>query len=635
MTCMGDFRVLFATVAASLALLLSAAGPAPAGNGCEEAAVGLCLEDYDAVTAVAWTGGGFTAIARGESGLNLVRITRSGEVAGRTGLDLPDWILAMPDAEARVDRVVAGPGGSALLVGTVLSGAGDGQRQAGLVGRIDQDGYAEWAEPIRLSADTSIILYSGLHDAEAELFVVVGRHTNGADSGQCSFWSQGYAAAFPDAGPLGDPDFLLYGEPMPGPHNRAAFYDIAADDEEGIYALVGFATTSKPSGDGCQDDMLVLEATLDVDEGWATHTTYHLGLDDADEVAFAVTRLRPGSFVLGGYGVEPDSGARAAVAAAFGFDGAVPVLRRHPYPPDGADDGGGDRYRAVVTTEGGAGVLVAGSASESRTARNHGLWRHMTAALGDGGPATFLTRSTGSDILALAAAPDGRVLAAGTHRDGDRNRGWLGLVHGGAELAGRRPPDPELARLTAAETGQGFLEFSEREIRTGTGYFTTDIAEGAVFETRLSVSETSELAISALTASGDIDLMLLDEQERMVAFSGNLGDAGEYLRAAIAPGRYRVKTVALSPIDAYELRIGIAAPAEDEVIAGLMALDLDARRALDRLLWSGGYGRTANPEIGFGAGAARSVLALANTVQADISTDSLAQFLAAASAAVE
>lgn len=635
MTCLGDYRGLLTTLSASLILLSSSHWPAFASNGCEEAGVGQCLRAHDAVTAAAWTGDGFTAIARGQGGLDVLRITRDGEVAARAGLDLPDWVLRMPDAQPRVDKVVAGRSGSALLVGSVLSGSGDGQRQAGLVGRIDGDGRTEWAGPVRLSADTSVILYSGLHDARAGRFLVVGRHTNGADSGRCAFWSQAYAAAFPDSGPLGDWDFLLHGEPAPGPHNRAAFYDIAAGDEEGTYALVGFATAPAAAGDGCQDDMLVLEATFGAEEGWAAHATYHLGFDDADEVAFAVASLPTGGFVLGGYGVEPGSGARAAVTVSFDFGGGAPVLRHHPYPQDGTDDGGGDRYRAVAAAAGGADILVAGSASESRTARNHGLWRRLTASLDDDGPAAFLTRAIGSDILALAAAPDGRVLAAGTHRDGDGNRGWLGLIQGGAELAGRRPPDSGLARLTAAEAEQGFLEFSEREVRAGTGYFATDIAEGAVFETRLSLSEASELAISALAASGDIDLMLLDEEGRMVAFSGNLGDAGEYLRAPVGPGRYRVGALALSPVDAYELRIGIAAPAEDEVIAGLMALDLDARRALDRLLWSGGYGRTANPEIGFGAGAARSVLALANTVEPGLSADSLAQFLAAASAAAQ
>lgn len=635
MTCTGDFRGLFTALSASLTLLFSSPLPVSASNGCEEATIGLCFPEYEAVTAAAWTGDGFTAIGRGEAGLDILFITRQGELAARTELALPDWVLQTPDEQARVDKLVAGPHGSVLLVGSVLSGAGESQRQVGLVGRIEGAGSIEWAAPVELSADTSIILYSGLHDAEAGRFVVVGRHTNGADSGRCIFWSQAYAASFPDTGPFENFDFLLHGEPVSGPDNRAAFYDIAAGEEEGVYALVGFATAPDRDGEGCQDDMLVLEATFGTDEGWAARAGYHLGYDDADEVAFAVASLPGGGFVVGGYGVEPDSGAPAAMAVAFDFGDEMPILRHHPYPQDGTDDGGGDRYRAVTATLGGAGVLVAGSASESRIARNHGVWRRLTASLDDDGPAAFLTSATGSDILGLAAAPDGRVLAVGSYRDGDHNRGWLGLIQGGAELAGRRPPDSGLAQLTAAEAEQGFLEFSEREVRAGAGYFAADIAEGSIFEARLSVSEESELAISALTAHGDIDLMLLDEEGRMVAFSGNLGDAGEYLRVPLAPGRYRVSAIALSAIDAYELRIGFAAPAEDEVIAGLMALDPDARRALDRLLWSGGYGRTANPGIGFGAGAARSVLALANTVEPGISADALALFLTTAAAAAQ
>lgn len=624
-----DLRVLVSMLAAAVALVVAAPAPTAAENGCTEAGTGRCLGEYASVAAVAWTGSGFTAVADSDRALALLTISRAGEVVGRSALELPEWARGVPGAATRIDKLVAGSNGSALLVGSVLYNPGAGQRQAGLIGRLDRDGRVEWHPPIQAAMDTSVVLYSGVHDEASGRFIVVGRHTNGADSGQCTFWSQGYLAFVPDHGPMGEISQTLYGQAAPGPHNRIAFYDIAAAESGESYAVVGFATAPRRGG-GCQDDMLALEIKPAENGSWTTGVSHRLGQNNADEVAFAVTRQRGDRFVLAGYGVEPRRSARSAVVATFALDGAAPALRHHPYPE--GDESGGDRYRALTLADGGARILVAGSASQNRTSRNQALWRLLAPTLDDDGPATFLTRSAGSDILAAATSPDGRVLAVGNHRSGDVTHGWIGLIHGGAELAGRRPPDPDLPRLTASEAQQGHIEFSEREFRAGTGYFAADVAKGAVFETRLSFSEPTQLAVSALTAEGDIDLVLVDENERLVAFSANLGDAGEYIRASVAPGRYSVRAVAASDIDAYELRTGIAEPGEDEVIANLMTLDPESRKALDRLLSSGGYGRMASPEIGFASGAARSVLALANTVQADLSAGALAQFITAAAA---
>src|SRR5690606_19468813 len=241
------------------------------------------------------------------------------------------------------------------------------------------------------------------------------------------------------------------------------------------FAVVGFATAPRRGG-GCQDDMLALEIRPTENGSWGVGVSHRLGQDNADEVAFGVTRLRGDSFVLAGYGVEPRRNARSAVVAGFALDNSAPVLRHHPYPE--GDDSGGDRYRTLVSLEGGARLLVAGSASQNRASPNRGLWRFLTPALEDDGPAIFLPRNAGSDIVDVAAAPDGRVLAVGNHRSGDTTSGWVGLINGGVELAGRRPPDPGLSKLTAAEAQQGYVEFSEREFRSGTGYFAADVASG-------------------------------------------------------------------------------------------------------------------------------------------------------------
>jgi hypothetical protein len=629
MTALDGIRVFFYTLAAAVMLFVVTPPPAAADSGCDEATTGICLDQFGAIVAVEWTGSGFTAVADEDGALFLLDVSLTGEIRRRTAIDLPDWVRQSQGSIARIDKIVAGSG-SALLVGSVLDASGGGQ-QTGLIGRIEDGGGVEWAGPITTGNGSSTILYSGVHDPASGRFIVVGRHTNGADSGKCAFWSQGYLTVFPESGPLRSISQIFYGKRAPGPTNRIAFYDIAAAEDGTGYAVVGFATAPRRGG-GCQDDMLAMELRSEPDGDWRIGVSHRLGSDDGDEVAFDVARHRGDRFTVVGYGIEPRGKARAAVAAAFALDGSPPDIRYHAYPED--DDSGGDRYRAVVPIDGGERILVAGSASESRSARNQGLWRLLGGSLKEDGPATFLTIGTGSDILAAAAAPDGRVLAAGAHRKGEDTSAWLGVIYGAVEIAGRRAPDQNLSRLTAAELTQGHVKFSEREFRGGAGYFTADVAEGTVFETQLAFSEPTQLAVSALTGEGDIDLMLLDEDETLIAFSTNLGNAGEYMRAWVEPGEYRVRVIAASAIDAYEFRARLASPEEQEVIASLMALDPGSRKALDRLLASGGYGHTANPDIGFGSGAARSVLALANTVQADLSGGALAQFIVSAAASV-
>jgi hypothetical protein len=607
---------------AGLAATLCGAASAEAQQ-CAEAQAGACIDRFGSISAVAWTGGGFTAIGVGDAALAVVSIDREGSVAGTRALELPGWADA---ASIRIDRVVSGPDGASLLVGSATQ---TGQvTQVGLIGRLDGEGAVEWGPPLSFSPQTSSIFYSGIHDPVRGRYMLVGRHTSGADDGSCTNWSQGLVLAIPDGDIQTGYMSGTLGVPAAGVDNRIAFYDIAPSGNEGEYVVTGFSTAALPGG-GCQDNAVAIITAYNDQNGWTSGNSVVVGRPDQAEIGFALVPAG-GRFLMAGYGMAEGSSARAAMVASVAFDGSQPQVRYDPYPEDGSDDSGGDRYRVLLPVSGGA-FLVAGSASDGRGGRNHGIWRVIDAGLGSSGPVSYLTRETGSDILAAAAAPDGRVLGVGLHRTDDGSVGWAGIIHGALEMADRRPLDQSLLPLSEAELSAGSLEFSAREVAAGTGYRAGPVEAGARFEAIFPVANAGGFAVSAMSSEGDVDLMLLDAQDGVVAMSANQRDAGEYIHAELEPGDYRVIVLASSDVAEYELRIAAAESPEEEVIDTLMSLDGERRLMLDRLLAASGYGPTANAAIGFGSGAARSVMAMANTVQTALDAGAVAGFLASAS----
>ena len=598
---------------------------------CDEATIGECLPDHTEVTALAWIDGEFIGVGARENGLDLLHVSASGELIEAETLDLPRWITgAAPAASARIDKIVPGPDGALLLVGSAPLSANGQLLQQGLLGRRSADGTVGWAPPIKLLPDTSVIFYSAVYDAANNRYMVVGRHTNGSDSGHCTAWSQSIAIVVPDGDLSGRYRYSLLGEQAPGPYNRSAFYDIVPMATPGEFMLTGFGTAPAPSGGRCQDNAIYIHAAFSDEKGWAWLGGSLVGEASSGEVAFAIAPAADGNYAIAGYGTDPRSDTRGALAILVSPTGSPPDMHHLPYPPDGSDKTGGDRFRVLVPIESGTALLAAGSASTSRSARNQAFWQVLGLSLDPRRPPELLTTEIGSDIEAAATGPDGRVLAGGLHRTSDGQEGWIGIIQKGLSLAERRAPDASLLALSPAEKKKGYLEFSTREIAAGTGYRTRDVAADSVFEARFSLGEQTDMAVSALAVGGEIDIALLDGQGRIVAVSDNVEEAGEFIGERLEAGDYRVLVVAATDVGEYELRVGHAPFSQDEMIDRLMGLEPQLRHSLDVALHEGGYGATSNASIGYGAAGVDAIVALANTRQSVLDVNSVMQFVATA-----
>jgi hypothetical protein len=612
----------------ALGMLLSlfvGSGPAAAGETCSEAAIGSCFPEYSAIAALVRTPDGYAAVGRRDDGFDLLRLSGNADVLDRVSVPLPPWLDETDSLT--IEELVAGADDALVAIGWASIGPEQQQRQVGVIGRIDRGNQVVWSQPVSSSYETSTILYSAVHDPDAQRYIVVGRHTNGADNGKCAFWSQAFLLSVPEAvaGASFSPFFI--GVPEPGPENRLALYDIAPAGTPGQFVAVGFATAKSAAGKGCQDNAMAVLVSGGANGDWSVGSRYLIGLKDAGEVAFSVVRTDDGRFLLAGQGSDSRSQARAALLAVFSF-GEKPAMRAYPYPEDGSDRSGGDRYRVIVPLRTAGRYLAAGSGSASKESRNQGIWTIVSNSLDPTGPNEVLTGEAGSDIVDAALGSDGRVLAVGTHGDGDREVGWIGFIFEQRFTAKRRQPDSTLPMLSSSEEATGSVTLSEREIAAGTGLRSAGARRGAGIELRMALTAETDLTVSALPSQGDLDLALIDSAGRIAAFSSNLDDAGEYLSARLAAGEYRLKVIAVSDVGEYELRVARSAGAEDAVIGGLEALDNSGRSTLSGLLEGRGYGAAGNPDIGLGGDTMRSLLAFYNTFQAGIDASAVQQFIA-------
>ncbi len=615
---------------ALLALPLLAVSPVAAQEACGEATVGSCFPQYDSIAAVATTSSGFAAVGLHKTGLDLLSLGPDGERTGSRQLALPDWLAEEGAERVEVQKLVAGSDEELLIVANVAIGPSDRRTQAGVFGLVDSAGAVDWSGPMRFSNQTSTILYSGVHDPAEDRFLLVGRHTNGADSGRCTSWSQGLIISASRSGL----QVNLSGAASPGTHNRTAFYDIASVGD-GAFAVTGFATARGNAAGTCQDNAVVMQISGGIDGEWSAGNRVSFGDSGVNEVAFAIAAAGDGRVILAGQGGVPDGGARAAMLATLPLDGGKPEVEFLPFPEDASDKAGGDRYRAIARLPGEDGFVVAGSASSSREARNQAMWQHITEP-GDRSAVSFLTETRGSDILGLAADEGGTVLAVGTHGDGGRaNVGWLGIIYGGGPVmsAERREPDTSLPEITAAEAAAGGLALSERELNAGIGLRGANLKAGSVFDVNFSVSADVSLTARGLPAQGDFDMALFDGAGRLVGYSSNLDDAGEYAAFRLQAGAHTLRLVAVTDVPTYEIRLGVGEPIDADVAIELETLDATARKVLTDQLADAGYGAAANPNIALGPQTVRSLIAYYGTFHAEVDSGSVAGFAADTAAA--
>ncbi|MER8842832.1 hypothetical protein NKH86_29845 [Mesorhizobium sp. M0913] len=588
---------------------------APARPACAEAVIGDCYPQYSAISAVVEAGSGFAALGEQETGFDLLRISASGKILGHITIDPPTWVG--PEASApKFEDMVAGPDGTLLLIGWAVVTEADISYQAGVVALVSMGGAVTWSNPLRQSGGTSTILYAGTYDTAGKRFLVVGRHTNGADNGKCEFWSQGIVLSIPEADVTHAFPVRFVGASEPGPRNRIALYDIMPIGAKGQFVATGFAT-AKAAGNRCQDNAMAVQISGGAKSDWTIGKPYVIGAGDADEDAYAIADGGKGRFLLAGKGTFSNTGAPAALLAAFTFANAAPMVRIDPFPEDGSDTTGGDRYRVIVPLKEEGRYLVAGSASQRRQDRNQGIWQFISSTLESPGPANFLTHESGSDIAGAALGQDGRVLAVGTHGQGKNTIGWMGLLNDQVTSAGtRREPDSQLPMLDAKDMEAGSIVVSRNEIGNGVGFRGPHMTARAQMEFRFSLVDAIDITATALASTGDVDLALMDSHGAILAYSSNLGDAGEYLHAKVGPGDYGVKLIAASYVSDFEFRT-MSADVGKEVMLSLSGLDPDGRKALNAFLKNAGYGDGGNPDIGLGGDTVCSVLAYYNTLYAD------------------
>jgi hypothetical protein len=610
----GSLGKLSAAAAMVLGCWFASAMPAQSQEACSEAAIGHCFPNYSAITAVTWEQSGYVAIGTSANGLAVIYLSSSGDVVSTADIATPTWMESGPP---RIEKILLEPDGDLLLVGWATFRPSDNLIQVGVLGVISPNGDVQWSEPVRLSDTTSTILRSAAYDAERKNYVVVGRHTNGADDGgKCKFWSQGLVILVPEGQvtTISKKQVTLIGDAKPGVRNRMALYDIVSTGAPGGFAATGFMTNRDASGKGCQDDAVAMTLTAGP-KGWTISRPYAIATTGASEVAFAIAPTTDGRFALAGQGVDPDSEARAAVLAGFGFsDGDAVTTKYFPYPADGTDQTGGDRFRTLLPMTDG-GFLAAGSGSSSRNGRNHGFWRRFSPSLEPVGDERFLTGQSGSDILAAAIGGDGGVLGVGTHGSGGTSIGWIGPLSGSQNVVARRQPDSTLPLLSAQQVDAGSVTIAEQAVTTGTGFRIAGSKAGATLGANLSFGSPTDFTATALADHGDVDLALVDAAGHTIAFSSNLGDAGEYLHQRLAVGRYHLISLAISEVEQYEVRL-FTFNLEPAVTTAMATLDEAGRKELDRRLANAGYGMAADPSIAFGSATVRAFLAFYNTVTA-------------------
>lgn len=611
---------------AAIALAFSVVG-ARAQQACEEATTGACYPEYITISALTATDSGYTAIAAAGSDLEVLRLDLDANIVDRFRLPAPDWLPNQTNMPA-IEKLVTGAAGSVMGVGTVTSG----NQQIGAVFYLSPDNRTQWSAALFVDAESSVILYSGAYDPAEKRYLVVGRHTNGADTGSCSKWSRGLILSIPESD-ITNLAAYFEGPQEAGLENRVAFYDIAPTGGRGEFVATGFATAPAPGG-GCQDNAVAVQVRGGATSQWSVSPRFQIGSPDENEVAFAVSALDSRTFLIAGQGTDTQTGARAALLAEFGFFGTAPALRNDPFPDDGSDSSGGDRYRALTRLSSGS-VVVSGSVSESRQARNQGVWRVQAPGMGPASPLNFVTREAGSDIFATALGSDGRVLAVGRHGAGRGDVGWMGFVFGQKLVVDRRDPDPNLELLSSQQARAGSLALSAGELSAGFGFRDLRFGAGLEYEVRFTLDKATDVAASALPLDGDLDLVLVDANGSVRAISSNCGSAGEFTLADLEPGDYTLKVVAVADVEEYELRIRSGQSLSAPVLESLNALHSDGRNKLAEMLTGGGYLSPASADIGFGAAALASLLAYYNSFNTVIDVAGVQQFIASASLAVD
>lgn len=614
-------------------LALSAAigvlvGPSGAQAGCGEKDGVRCYSDLNAIANVVWTGSGFTAVgqlksAGVSSGLVLLHITRGGQLKDApVALPLPSGVTAGDNkstvGESR--KLIALPDGGVVILGQ-LTLAED--KQVAWALRIGANGNVLWNRPFATDPGVVTIFHSGLYDSKSGKLILAGRRTAGFDEGKCVKWSQSVAATLRMSdGQFEAPPFYS-GSQTSGANNRQAFLDIAPTDTSNSYVVAGFASAPHSSRPGeCQDNILVQTLSLVSQPSsrgpiWSLSNPYRIGASDFNEMAYSIKRVVPGSYMIAGYGRDPEKGVPAAqafrirLAPSFSVEASV----SYPFPLDGSDRDGGDRFRAIVPLGDNERFVLVGSGSNGKRGTNQAIWQTVQRELKQTSTVGLFKNQIGSDILDAAVSDSGQVLGVGKWIDDDRQvYGWAGLLAKDpgnpiADLkAGTAPLDERLPGVSTLPMSGDVYQIPESALSAAQGYFGKDLRAGAQISLGLSINTARTLKISVRPDGGDLDIALLDREKRPLAFSNFKGAATELIIAALSPGEYSLLIVGNADVRSYEIRL---APFVDrDPLTALQKLSDDERAKLARTLLDAGYSSSPEPNIGLGSETLRSLYAL-------------------------
>jgi hypothetical protein len=615
-------------------LLLSGSNTRAAQAACGEEARVQCHSEFETVDAVAWSADSFTIAGQlkgGTSpGIGLLRLSGYG-MAKSAVFPIPLPASFPPNRSAAESRkLIALPNGDIIVLGVITVTEGLAIKQVAWATRVAPNDRILWSRTYP-DPSASIIVHSAVYDQNGDKIILVGRRTNGLDpSSRCENWSQSWVMSV--AAASGQPllSSLIIGEQTKSFNNRQAIYDIAQGENAGSYVVTGFRSAKHSESEGlCQDNIFV---GILVQSGarWMLSQTQTIGANNANEVAFTVKPAGDGRYLLAGYGRDPVTRAPAAQAyrinvTPFAIEGFLST----PFPADGSDKTGGDRYRLIVPLAQKGWFLLAGSVSASKDAFNQAMWQIVSANLKNNAPPQLLS-SGSSDLFDAVLAPDGKVFAVGRWRDEGRNVGWSGFI--GAPVlsptaAGRRPPDPRLPRLSNLPAPNGIIQLPTTAISTGAGYFERDLEQNSQLDLAISFPASSSIAASAYFESGDADLLVMDANMRPVAFSNFRKSATELLLASVSPGQYVLSIIVHARVPALELRIGPDPRGMIKVIPKLERLSDQQRIQFAQTLISAGYNSPSNPDIALGGESARAFLAIQEGAQRDIQPMEIAQFV--------
>jgi hypothetical protein len=477
--------------------------------------------------------------------------------------------------------------------------------------RIDDTGEASWNVSLAGSDGNTIILHSGVYQAEGDRLIVVGRQTQGSDDGQCERWSQSLVITLNAA--TGQPIFpnLTRGEQARTPTNRQAIFDITPGEKPGTFVVAGVATVATTRAPRrCVDNMFV-GTLIPAGNGWTLTTLGRIGAKDANEVAYSIRPAGAGFYMLAGYRKDVSGEAPAAQAYRVKinpFAVTTPVLTT-PFPLDGSDKKGGDRYRLVLPLLQKDRLLLAGSASMSDKGLNQAIWHVVSADLKKNDPPVMVSVN-GSDVFDAALSPDGRALAVGRWSDDDGRRvGITCFIGERPTVFDTRPLDSRLPEVTSLPLEGGAYRIPTASLARGVGFSGRQLAAGTQSDFALSLTAPRTLKISTRGDAGDLDLILFDRDKRPLAFSNFKGMATELLIVTLEPGDYTIVVLAQTKVLSYEIRLIDYREVSPRVLAELQRLTADQRQQIADALASAGYATAAESSIAFGAETVRSLLA--------------------------